>query len=307
MKKLTFVLFWGMAALSLSAWANKGVEPIEEIFEPAGFYDPAVYGKVAVVQWAGSAATPINVTVEEAERFKQGNREALKAYIEEAVAKGAEWVLTPEFATVGYPDIPELPSEEDNFQNREQVAPYVEEARGKSFQYFSAIAKEKKIWLHVGIVERDPLTDNYHNTVLVITPTGELKTTYRKMHLFQIEDQYLVPGAAPVIYESEFGHIAIAICSDIYSSVPMDYYAGQKVTAVALSTSWANWNTGMDAFRYAARWVNGYVLAANQNYFPDSGVINPDGSNQSHIRQTTGVAYGYLPRVKNLANASRGR
>jgi hypothetical protein len=38
-----------------------------------------------------------------------------------------------------------------------------------------------------------------------------------------------------------------------------------------------------------------YMLAANQQYFPDSGVINPDGTAQSHIRQTNGLAYGYLP------------
>jgi hypothetical protein len=54
----------------------------------------------------------------------------------------------------------------------------------------------------------------------------------------------------------------------------------------------------MSAFQSGARRVGAYVLAANQHYFPDSGVINRDGTKQSHIRQTKGIAYGYLPRTK---------
>jgi hypothetical protein len=84
------------------------------------------------------------------------------------------------------------------------------------------------------------------------------------------------------------------ICADVYSSSPMEQYAGQ-VDALALSTSWAAMNSGMSSFRSGARRTRAYVLAANQTYFPDSGVINPDGTDQSHIRQSTGVAYGYLP------------
>ena len=69
--------------------------------------------------------------------------------------------------------------------------------------------------------------------------------------------------------------------------------AGAKV--LVLSTSWAVYNTGMDTFVHSARGNQMYLLAANQNYIPDSGVINPDGTLQSHIRQSTGIAYGYLP------------
>ena len=54
----------------------------------------------------------------------------------------------------------------------------------------------------------------------------------------------------------------------------------------------------MDYFTRSAKSYELYILAANQIYFPDSGVINPDGSKQSHIRQSEAIAYGYLPRVK---------
>jgi hypothetical protein len=53
----------------------------------------------------------------------------------------------------------------------------------------------------------------------------------------------------------------------------------------------------MEYFSTAARSAHAYFLGANQMYAPDSGIINPDGSDQSHIRQSAGLAYGYLPYV----------
>lgn len=103
-------------------------------------------------------------------------------------------------------------------------------------------------------------------------------------------------GTEPVTYSSTFGKVGIVICSDIYSSFPMNDYMKTGLGVLALSTSWAQYNTDMSAFEAGAKWVNAHVLAANQMYFPDSGVINPDGTHQSHIRQSSGLAYGYLLR-----------
>ncbi len=291
----SFFLLYLFSTLINSVIFGKGIEPIQEVFEPVGNFDPAIYGKVAVVQWNQPESTPIGVTIEQAEIFMQRNREILASYITEAASKGSRLVLTPEFGVVGYPDIPELPSEEDNFQNREQIAPYVEPVGGATTQYFSALAKKLGVTLHVGFAEVEPMTQEYFNTVIVMGPKGELIARYRKIHLFELEDKFLTPGTEPVTYQGDFGKVGISICSDIYSSDPMEEYRDLKVNVIALSTSWAEFNSGMAAFEYAATWVNAFVLAANQTYFPDSGVINPDGTTQSHIRQSVGVAYGYLP------------
>lgn len=270
--------------------------PIQEIFEPSGSFEQDKYGKVAVLAWNQSQPTPLGVSKSEAEKFKQRNREILADYVREAVEKGAELVLTPEFSIVGYPSHEGIPAEEDNFQNRGEVAPYVESIPGPSIRYFSNLAKELKIYLHIGFAEVDSRTKKYFNTVVALDPQGKIVAKYRKIHLFKVETKFLDEGDKPVTYQSPFGKIGIVICSDIYSPFPMDDYKKMKLGILALSTSWAQWNTGMSSFKAGAKWVNAYVLASNQMYFPDSGVINPDGTNQSHLRQSSGLAYGYVLR-----------
>jgi predicted amidohydrolase len=272
------------------------VEPIDEVFEPnPALYPTDSYAKVAVVAWVASDSAPLTTSENVAEEYKARNRNSLEKYIREAAQNGAELVITPEFGVVGYPDIPDLPSHEDNFQSPEQIRPYAERVDGKSFVFFSKISKELKIYIHYGFAEAAD-DGKYYNTVAVVDPQGQFVTSYRKSHLFSKEYLFLAEGNSITTYDSPFGKIGIVICSDIYGSFPMDEYAKSRLDILALSTSWAQYNTGWSYFTRGAKWVNAYVLASNQTYYPDSGVINPDGSAQSHIRQSEGVAYGYVPR-----------
>ncbi|MFZ4714922.1 MAG: carbon-nitrogen hydrolase family protein [Bacteriovoracaceae bacterium] len=289
------------ATLLFSVSALAQVQPIEEIFSPnEANYPLAKFTKVAVIQWNPQMSAPIGVPAATVEKYMQNNRNSIAQYVKEAAKNGAELVTTAEFATVGYPDIPELPDEEDNFRNREDLKPFVETIPGPSTKYFSALAKELKVTLHIGLAEVDSTTKNYHNTVVVIGPDGAIITKYRKMHLYQMEENFLVPGKSAVTYTTKnLGKVGIAICSDIYSSQPMTDYASAKLNLLAISTSWASYNSGWSYFKSAATRVRAYTTAANQEYFPDSGVLNPDGTTQSHIRQSNGLAYGFVPRPKS--------
>jgi predicted amidohydrolase len=286
-----------MALFAFSASSFAGVKNINENFGPVYEKDYSMV-KVAGVQWAPAGYAPLTQSKSKAERWKQGNRERLESYIREAARNGAEVVITPEFGIVGYPDIPELSDEDDNFTSRSDIQAFVEYVpNGPSTRFFEDLAAELGIYIHFGLAEVDAATDNYHNTVVVIGPDGKYITKYRKIHLYQVESDYLVPGDEVVTYDGPMGRVGIIICSDVYGSHPMNDYARRNVDVMALSTSWAQWNTGWSYFTRGATWTNSYLIAANQNYFPDSGVINPDGSEQSHIRQTTGVVYGMIPRV----------
>src|SRR4051812_43665163 len=97
-KFLTFTLLFAAAIFCASAFA--GIDPIQEVFEPSGSFDPARYGKVAVVQWNRVEDTPLGVSDEQAEAFKMESRKQLERFIREAAGNGAEWVLTPEFSIV---------------------------------------------------------------------------------------------------------------------------------------------------------------------------------------------------------------
>jgi predicted amidohydrolase len=287
-----------LLTLSVTALAASKLEPIQEIIEPPAPPNDINYAKVAVVQWAPFRPAPLSVSSEQAEAFKAENRRTLENYIREAAAHGAKLVITPEFAVVGYPDIPELPDEEDEFRTRSDVQPYTEPAPGPTTQFFSQLARELGIYIHVGFAEVDLQTDTYYNTVVALSPEGKIVARYRKINLFKQEKKFLSPGKDPAMYLSPFGKIGILICADVYSFFPMQAYQKAGVDVLALSTSWAQYNTGMEMFRRSAASTRSYLLAANQTYFPDSGVINPDGSLQSHIRQSMGLAYGYLP-LKN--------
>lgn len=285
MKKYFYNILTLIPILSpLFTFAN--IEPIDEVWGPKP-------GNVAVIQWAPPYAQ-INVTKDQAEQIKSRNRNLLLPFIEEAKTHGAQWIVSSELVVVGYPDIPELPDEEDNFRTREEILPYAETIPGPSTIFFSKYAISWNIFIQFGLVEIDNQGKLY-NTVVVINPSGELVTEYRKINLFHQENNYFTPGNKPSVFLSPFGLVGMIICSDVYDYRLLNEYSKMGVTVLSLSTSWVQYNTGMNYFRRAAKSINVYLLAANQPYFPDSGVINPDGSHQSHIRQSNGVAYGNLP------------
>lgn len=286
--------------LLFSFFTQAQVQPIEEVFSPdSNLYPSKDFVKVAVIQWNPEMFAPIGESQDVLDQYVQRNRDTLANYMREAAKNGAELITTPEFAVVGYPNIPELPPEEDNYRNRSDIKPMVETIPGPTTNFFSKLAIELKVTLHVGMAERDAVTDDYHNTIVVIGPSGAIITKYHKIHLYQDEANYLVPGKDAVTYESPlFGKVGIAVCSDIYSDHPMQDYVTLKPNILAISTSWADYNSGWRYFTAAATRLSAFTLAANHKYFPDSGIINPDGSTQSHIRQTGGLAYGFVPRKK---------
>jgi predicted amidohydrolase len=288
-----------ICAIALSAQAQ--VKPITEVFAPsAADYPIDKFGKVAVVQWAyeGSILPGPLASPEYAEGIKDHARKELERYIREAAANGAKLVITPEFGVLAYPDIPELPPEEDEFRTPQELAPYVEAIPGgKTTEVFSKLAAELKIYLHVGLAEVDLGSGRYYNTVIAFNPDGNIVAKYHKATLFSQENDFLTAGTEPGYYDSPWGQIAIIICADVYGTFPMNVYRQLHMPVLALSTSWSQPNSGMDAFIRGAQQNGSYLLAANQTYFPDSGVVNPDGTKQSHIRQSVGVAYGYLPYV----------
>lgn len=281
-----------------AAFAGQGPTPIKEVFDPAPPADPSRSGKVAVIQWNAPSPTPVGpeVTKEQAESFKQRNRATLAEMIREAASKGAKLILTPEFAVVNYPYHPNLPPEEDDFLNPDEIRPYVEPVPGPTTDYFGRLAASLGVYIHIAFAEVDRVDQKFYNAVVVLNPRGEIVHRYRKINLYRLENRFLSAGSHPAIYDNFFfGKIGVAVCADIYSGNPMATYAQYKVDAVALSTSWAVMDSGMSAFRSAAARARAFVLASNNRYFPDSGVINPDGSLQSWIRQSGGIAYGYLP------------
>jgi predicted amidohydrolase len=293
MKILLFLLF----SISLLAQAQ-GLIPIKEVFTPEGNFPETEFWKVAMIQWNPSSSSNIDWSKEQAEVFKKNNRGEMAKRILSAANSNAKFIVLPEFSVVGYPDIPDLSDEEDNYRSRDDIKSLVETIPGPSSHYFSKLAKSLKVWIQFGLAEKDSVTDLYFNTVVVLNPEGVIVAKYRKQHLFEVEVNYLEAGEENVTFLTPAGKFGLIICSDSYDSDVLNRYKKSGVNVLSLSTSWARMNSGMNQFKSTARETSSYVLASNQSYFPDSGVVNPNGTTQSHIRQTRdGIAYGYLPKV----------
>lgn len=272
------------------------MKPIKEVFTPNAPADLSKYMKVAVVQWNPYQDAPVGASKVEIKKYLNNNRQQMGQRVEQAAKAGAKFIVLSEFAVVGYPDIPDLPPEEDEFRNRQDVKDFVDTIPGDSTNYFSKIAAKNKVWIQFGMAEVDSKTDKYFNAAVVINDTGKIAASFRKINLFKLENDFLSAGSTPVTFQSPMGKVGLAICADIYDYSLLGTYRAQNVDVISLSTSWAQMNTGMTWFKKAAVEVGSYVLAANQTYFPDSGVINRDGTTQSHIRQSRdSIAYGYVP------------
>ncbi len=293
----TILILMAVIAPQLAFTASDVLQPIEEIFEPKETFDLGKYDKVAVIQW-NPGPSPVPATEKQAQEVKMRNALDLAVHITVATEKGAKLVILPEFTVVGYPDFPGVPSEEDNFRNREDIMPYVEPVGGPTTQFFSDLARRLDVSIQFGMAEVDPQTDKYYNSAVIVSSSGNVIARHRKVHLFEHEVDYLSAGDKATVFMSPWGVMGMIICSDVYDSKVLNEMASLGVNVVNLSTSWAQMNSGMSQFRNSARRLRAYLLAANHNYFPDSGVINPDGTNQSHIRQTAGIAYGYIPKAQ---------
>lgn len=295
--KTSLALILGATILSTSI-AMAQLKPITEVFSPPEPADVANYLKVAVVQWNPYQDAPVGASDDVVAAYLNSNRQTMGEKVEEAAKNNAKFIVLSEFAVVGYPDIPELPPEEDEFRNRDDIKPFIDTVPGASTAYFSNIAIKNKVWIQFGMAEVDPVTDKYYNTAVVIDDTGKIVASFRKNTLYQLENDFLSAGTDPVVFDSPVGKIGLVICADIYNYTLLEKYRKLGISTLSLSTSWAVMNSGMSTFQSAAKSLGVYVLAANQAYFPDSGVINPDGQTQSHIRQSRyATAYGFLPLV----------
>jgi predicted amidohydrolase len=140
------------------------------------------------------------------------NWTVVRGLIREAAAAGATLVVTPENTTFLGP-------------HAQKVA-LAEAVEGPTHTRFGALAKELGLCLLVGSVAEiaEGETNRCHNTSLLFGPDGTLLSTYRKVHLFDVdvedgvrfkESDTIAPGTETVVADSPCGRIGMSICYDL--------------------------------------------------------------------------------------------
>ncbi|MCC6809715.1 MAG: carbon-nitrogen hydrolase family protein [Deltaproteobacteria bacterium] len=149
----------------------------------------------------------------------QANLETAAALVERARELGAELVALPEnFAYLG--------SSDDRLAVAEALPALGQgDGSGPITRWLSALSKLHGI--HVvasGLPENGPDAKHTYNTSAYYGPDGTLRAAYRKIHLFDVdladgssfkESATVAAGTTPVVAETPFGAMGLAICYDL--------------------------------------------------------------------------------------------
>ncbi|WP_286828932.1 MULTISPECIES: carbon-nitrogen hydrolase family protein [Kordiimonas] len=231
---------------------------------------------------------------------------AAEGYIREAAADGADFISTPETTHLM----------EMNRKVVLEKASFQDDDPG--LKRFRTIAAELKVWLHIGSLITKVAEDRLANRGFLIGPDGEIKTSYDKMHLFDVdlgggeayrESALYDGGQSAVVAKTPLADFGLSICYDLrfaylYRALAK---AGANVLLVPAAftrpTGEAHWHT---LLRARAIETGCYVLAAAQTGLHATGrstyghslIIDPWGSVVADAGTGVGVTIADLDLAK---------
>lgn len=204
-------------------------------------------------------------------RNVEKNLAAASDLIREAARSGAQYVQTPEVTTL---------------MELERARLFVEtrpEDGNPALGHFRALARELKIWLHIGSMGVLVKPDKIANRAYLITPEGRVAARYDKIHMFDVqlpngesyrESRNFEPGDKAVIAETPWGPLGMSVCYDL--RFPHLYRTLAKggarfiaiPSAFTIPTGEAHWHT---LLRARAIETQCFVLAAAQGGKHENG------------------------------------
>jgi len=185
-------------------------------------------------------------------------------YIEEAAAQGCSLICFPEcFSFIGA------------FSG--EASSIAEPLDGPVMDKYRTLAREHSIWLSLGGFQEanpNPEDGRTFNTHVVVDNSGEIRSSYRKIHLYDVpmvglvESTHTLAGDEVVSCASPVGMLGVTICYDmrfpeLYQK--LTFLHGAEVllmpSAFAMKTGAAHWET---LLRCRAIETQCYVIAAAQ-------------------------------------------
>jgi 5-aminopentanamidase len=132
-----------------------------------------------------------------------GNRAAAVAAIAEAAARGARIVIVPELTPSGYV-----------FADAAEARSLAEPAAGPTTGQWSDLAARHELVIVGGLCELGE-DGQLYNSAVIVDRSG-LRAVYRKVHLWDAEADFFVPGdQPPPVVDTPYGRVATMICYDV--------------------------------------------------------------------------------------------
>jgi predicted amidohydrolase len=214
---------------------------------------------------------------------KARNLAAAERFIQAAEAEGARLIVLPEmFNVLGDPEV---------------LQAGAEPLGGPTLCWAWEQARTHEIWLLAGsFMERVAGRDKLFNTSCLFDPTGQLRATYRKIHLFDCdvpgaslrESDTVRPGDQTTITEVDGVRLGLSICFDLRFPELFRVLAVGGSRLIALASAFTE-RTGRDHWEILvrARAIENqvFLIAANQvgastpklRWFGRSMIVDPWG------------------------------
>ncbi|MDD3888390.1 MAG: carbon-nitrogen hydrolase family protein [Syntrophomonadaceae bacterium] len=193
---------------------------------------------------------------------KENNIARLLNINEKAAREGARIIVNPELATSGYV-----------FNNRLDIAPWTETIPGPTTEAFGQISKKFGTYICIGLAEVDTKTGIFYNAAAVIGPEGLVVGKHRKIAPAFRENLWAAEGnLPPLVVQTEYGKLGVAICADAYSYKPVRAAALQGARLLLVPVNWPSDYNNPEKYWRARALENGiYVLICNRTGL-DSGM-----------------------------------
>ena len=145
-------------------------------------------------------------------RTPADNLDAAAKLIAKAKADGADYVQTPEMTNIM------------EARREALMAAIVPEEADPSLAGFRELARQHRLWLHIGSLALRISPDRAANRGLLIDPNGAIAARYDKIHMFDVdlddghvyrESRSYTPGEHAVVAELPWGRLGVTVCYDL--------------------------------------------------------------------------------------------
>ncbi|HEV7949794.1 MAG TPA: carbon-nitrogen hydrolase family protein [Glaciihabitans sp.] len=222
---------------------------------------------------------------------RDANLATIRSLTDAAAARGASLIVFPEYSSFFLPDL------------GQELVDAAETLEGDFVTHVAALAGEFGVHIAVGMVERSGEESRFSNTIVVLSPTGEIVATYRKLHLYDAfgaeESRWVRPGdiEAPQTFAWNGFTVGMQTCYDLRFPEVTRRLVDAGADLVLVPAEWVrgplkehHWRTLV-----TARALENTIYVAAADHAPPIGVgnsmvVDPMGVEIATIGETADVA-----------------